>query len=473
LSRLAQDSAATNALFQHADRQGTGRLTVGAGAGQVSVYLMAGDVIAAESPDDQRVLLHLLRRNGVLSHGKADSLEEALDESKNVFGDLIDAAGDRLEPALAGRFRNNLATFLGSVSRPEWKQLPAVFVDNIQLGHDTRTLISDMCAVHDQANTLNVDDTVKTGVVPFETESQLSIGKALGNTERTLSSVLLDLPIEELEGRLALKHMLDVGMIVVPGTEPVLNADNNTDDSPSQSTQAADADTIIDAVRPKPDADVKSDARSEASDRHIQKLQSKGSYAPSNLDDWLEQSSVRDDDELDFFADHDHDRSTVEDGNFSTATHNLDKIEVMDMNGAPGESHPTHAKFGAPALSEDDAFGKVQVANEVLNVVVKAFDRVEGNGRGAAVVQLLVDGSPSKFAALFHNLTVGKLGTLPDVSLLHNLYARPQSEHRQLITNGLSDMIERALSSAADELPDDDFDTMYEAVAGYRQRLGR
>ena len=33
------------------------------------------------------------------------------------------------------------------------------------------------------------------------------------------------------------------------------------------------------------------------------------------------------------------------------------------------------------------------------------------------------------------------------------------------------DLIERGLSAVGDELPDDSFDKMYEAVAGYRQKL--
>ena len=56
--------------------------------------------------------------------------------------------------------------------------------------------------------------------------------------------------------------------------------------------------------------------------------------------------------------------------------------------------------------------------------------------------------------------------------MLRNLFNRPATEHRQLLHKCLVDIIERALSSAADELPEDHFDHVLASVAGYRQRLG-
>ena len=129
-------------------------------------------------------------------------------------------------------------------------------------------------------------------------------------------------------------------------------------------------------------------------------------------------------------------------------------------------------RFGAPVLSEDEAFGKVGVANEALTVIVDAFDDAQGAGRGQAVLQLLVDGSPGKYANLLRDLTVDNGGPLPASDLVDNLYSRPASEHRQLLNKSLEDLIDRALSSAADELPDEIFDDMYGQVAGYRKRLG-
>ena len=123
---------------------------------------------------------------------------------------------------------------------------------------------------------------------------------------------------------------------------------------------------------------------------------------------------------------------------------------------------------GDARATEADALFQEAVAQWMGN----AFDDAQGAGRGQAVLQLLVDGSPGKYANLLRDLTVDNGGPLPASDLVDNLYSRPASEHRQLLNKSLEDLIDRALSSAADELPDEIFDDMYGQVAGYRKRLG-
>ena len=197
--------------------------------------------------------------------------------------------------------------------------------------------------------------------------------------------------------------------------------------------------------------------------------------APSSLADWLSATADVEDDELDFFEDHDHDRGAANDGAFSSTSHNLDTVSMEEETSDQDEiievgEAPT-ARFSAPPLDYGEAQTRLDVANDCLKSVVKAFDDVDGRGRGRAVVQLLVDGSPSQFSALFVGIQVSDVGELDPERLLRNLYARPASEHRMLLGKALVDIIERALSSAADELPDEGFDAVYEGLAGYRQKL--
>ena len=93
----------------------------------------------------------------------------------------------------------------------------------------------------------------------------------------------------------------------------------------------------------------------------------------------------------------------------------VESIEILEELEAL-EAPPV--KYGAPVLSQVDAAAKIEVANEVLALVSQAFDEAEGPGRGRAVMQLLVDGVPSQFAALLHDLKVGEGGELPDDQLL-------------------------------------------------------
>jgi hypothetical protein len=123
-------------------------------------------------------------------------------------------------------------------------------------------------------------------------------------------------------------------------------------------------------------------------------------------------------------------------------------------------------------LSEAHARAKIRVANDVLAAVSAAFDIAEGTGRGRAVLQLLVDGGPSQFAPLLQDLVLSEHGALPPAGVVANLRGRPPTEHRRLLNDALVDLIDRALSSAADELPEEQLDDVLSAIAGYRQRLG-
>jgi hypothetical protein len=67
---------------------------------------------------------------------------------------------------------------------------------------------------------------------------------------------------------------------------------------------------------------------------------------------------------------------------------------------------------------------------------------------------------------------VDNRGQLPIEGVLKNLRRRPASEHRRLLNRGLSDIIERTLSMASEELDEAGLDALLEKIAGYQQRLG-
>ncbi|MEN0066439.1 MAG: hypothetical protein AAGA48_30160, partial [Myxococcota bacterium] len=173
--------------------------------------------------------------------------------------------------------------------------------------------------------------------------------------------------------------------------------------------------------------------------------------------------------EMDAFSDHDHTRGDGE-GRFSTEDHHRDRVEVGSLH--QRRTPELAVRYSSPVISEAEATTKVHVTNEVLGAVVRAFDDSEGAGRGRALVQLLVTGAPIRFSALLRDLVVDETGALPERQVLHNLFGRPAGEHRQLLNGGLVDLIDRALSSAADELPEEHLDEVLTQVAGYRQRLG-
>lgn len=457
MSKTASNSAATKALRKHIRDKATGCLVTSAGAAEVRVYLLKGSLISAESNSDVHRCVHLLARRGSLSDTDAHAMRDRVDDGEScaVLGELLEL-DDEMDLILAGRFRQNLSEFLGSAQRPIFDPSASLFVLNLQIGHDAQEIVQRCCALFDEAASLNIDQTVMAGKSPFSGDIQLMVAKVLGEEEMTLSSILLSLPFEELEGRKLLLDMLTWGQLSVPGAV-------------EDAVEDAETETRI------PKSELERRAKAGFDDEL-----GGGTQSPSDLDQWLEQASAVDDDELDFFADHDHERGSAEEGAFSTATHNLETVEVFEVENesppapapAPAQEDGNTPRFNAPELSEDEARRKLDVANDALRAVVAAFDTADGTGRGQMVVQLLVDGSPPKYQHLLQQLSVHADGALPFDGVLQNLYSRPATEHRHLMNQTLIDIIDRALSSAADELPDEAFDHVLESVAGYRQRLG-
>ena len=464
-----RDSVATKTLLQLIRDRATGRLEVGAGSAAIQVYLLHGDVVAAVSPEDDRQLVHLLSLRGVIDAKQRAALDARIEEGEAVFVDLLGLGAKHLDELLSGRFRQNLCDYVASLERPRFTPQKAVFVDNIQMGHESKALVEACCAMATKANRISVDVLlVRAKGRPRKGIAAL-IANLLGSEPQTVSSLLYRIPIEPTSARGLLFDLVGEGVASVPGhDEPVEDVQPEPTPEPEPEPEPEPAPEPEPQPEPEPDEDdtLDSDAPGTAV---------AGEGVPSSLAAWLSDATHVDDDELDFFSDHDYDRGGDEDGAFSTQSHNLDKVEVADLGDddelLEADEAPA-AKFSAPVLSEDDAEAKLIVMNEVLGQIVAAFDEAEGNGRGQAVVQLLVDGGPSKFAPLLHEIRVSPEGHLDPDHVINNLYRRPATEHRQLLNNGVLDIIERALSSAADDLPEEAFDSVYEAVAGYRQRLG-
>jgi hypothetical protein len=715
VSRPTRESAAARALYARVDSRSTGKLAVGAGAVEVAVHLLNGEIVGATSPDDLRQIIRLLVATGAIEASAAGAYEALVDEGGDVFGALL-VLGPTFDKALSERFRQNLSDFLSSVSAPRFFEQKTVFVSNLQMGHDSRSLVDELCVVCDLARAVDVDNLVVRGPAePGPDSLRQIIAGLVGNEPRTISSLLNEIPAEPVRARVAIGAMLQSRVLTPPGlpraaetrapeaaqtglaanggspipapprddsredllgdaydlaatpvspleeddtisaeltrplarlgstpvpasrrtpaASPMREASPVTVSPPAQTrspttqgrggkqgppmptragrseagrseagrseagkteireptrplppapafegvrdlpfeesleytraipeladfeirTEEPSPDMVYERrIRPNPgtapstinastftpsglssafsagrddddddddDEDVE-DARTEQVDRRV--------YTSSgSLSDWLNRTDAVVEDDL--FSDHDyHTRGGSSDGRFRTDTRHLDKVEVGGMpeedstadsapsrvahgphsqeiplrtvptRVAPGDKAirkppppppediepevieadeasldiPAIVKYGAPVLTHGDAIAKVEVANEVLSIVSQAFDEANGPGRGRAALQLLVDGVPGPYASVLHDLRIDDAGELPTDQVMRNLQSRPPTEHRQLLNNGLVDLIERALSSAADELPEEVFDEVLGSVAGYRQRLG-
>jgi len=342
--------------------------------------------------------------------------------------------------------------------------LPAIYTNSVQIGHDTKALLDEVCDACDRVKTLDPELLVVRG--PADPGDDNPDGRVvadlLGPEAQSVGAILDAIPFESTRARLALTDLIERGVAVqapvaAPWSEPAEEEDRH------EPTFSED------------ETDLGSGARQTAA-----ATEDGGNGIPRSLEEWLADTTrATGQDDLDFFSDHDYDRGAGAEGAFKTDQHNLDKVEVGSMTDspppAPSATHrdtPHHAGFGAPVLTESEAHAKIGVANDVLGAVARAFDSAEGAGRGRAALQLLVDGGPSQFAAVLQDVVLTEVGLLPPPPLLANLSGRPPSEHRRLLNDSLVDIIERALSTAADELPDEEVDHLLEAIAGFRQRLG-
>lgn len=481
---------------------------MGSGDLQIAVHFLNGDLIAATAADDSHQLVRILSLRGVLTSDQADQLEERLEQGESVFGDLLEIAGGPvLDGILRDRFHQTLCEFVASTQEPIFYAQKGVFVENIQLGHDTRELVARMCDCYDNAMQIDPDLQLVRGIGdPGRDAARAMIVAQLGDAPRTVRSVIQGVPLEPIRAKLLVAEMLEAGIADLPlEDQDTMNGDEialPALDPPLSSSLGASSLAPLDAPPLPLHAHRHLDLGEEDGLEEDPEDVTDDPTEQVGLASWLDTNTHVDDEELDFFGDYDSNRGAGGDGAFSTKDHHRERVD-LDLHGggqghngtaehtvalsvevgvgtldeplealeADAEASAPAIRYGGPVLSEDEAMAKLEVANEVLGKVVQAFDRANGAGRGRAVVQLLVDGGPSRYATLMHDLTVTDRGALPAAVLLRNLFSRPPAEHRQLLHNTLVDIIERALSFAADELPEEHFDRVLETVAGYRHRL--
>lgn len=496
---------ANRALAARLEQHVTGRLRVGRGLAALHVCVWDGDLVAATSPDDLR---HLLRRLLLAGEIEAEEVKIVLDRSASgepVMSELLDRCdADIMSTILYDRFIENLTRYLGSAAKPRFSHLPAIYADNFQLGHDVPTLLQTCADAWDDAMSIDLDTDVFPGAAPPRTGLQRVVLSRVG-AGVSVSRLLVQLPAEPFSARALIARMIRARIL---DTNVQMDADTQQTNGhqllPMEAQQAIASAIGPEAAGHQTETYVPDDATpisvssvlesvadpntSEAQpafeeededppteevnkDDLLAQPQSQGAGNLTSLEAWMGHG-VEVEDDMEAFVDHDESRGT--EGTFTTEEHNLDRVEVVDTlreEKLEMEAQP-QARFGAPALSDDDARTKIAVANTVLSTVSKAMDAAEGTGRGQAALQILLDGCPANYQALFTNLVAGDDGTLQDDHVLRNMHKRPPTEHRRLLNQGLLNLIERALSLAVEELPDEAIDSVLEDVAGYRQRLG-
>lgn len=483
MARKAENQAdVAQSIVRRLEAGETGSLSGQSGGGLAyTTYLMDGAILACTTPEDDAQILRVMVANGYLGAGDAQALAHDVEP-----GGLVGALYERVEEeaisqALYERFRENLYQFLGLRSRVEWEPLDAVFVDNIQVGHDSVALVEELAALHQSLAPLERDlsRVLVRGPTPPANEAEARFCE-LSAPRASVAEVLDRSPFETTRTLEVIARLLDAG-VLAPEAPPRRRkvVPDPTAEPPPPAPVAAE--------------DVELDEHTEEVPREPPPVPSPLAAgppvprAPSLLP--AEMGDV----DLAAFGDYENERAN---GQFTRAV--LERVEVLDLDAPPPRRapRPTEAdtrnlvlemeeadpkallqgaislNFQGKKLGEGDARHKLEVVNEVLATVVEALDDAKGAGSGVARMQVLLEGTPGHLAPLFLNVEIQAGGRLPVDRVLKNLRKRPTAEQRHFLNRALSDVMERSLLLANEALDQRRMERMLERIAGYQQRLG-
>lgn len=458
--------------------------------GPVAAYVMMGEIVAARAPDDDEIVLSLLTNGGHLGADLARGMRSELEAGASLAVILQDLVPESIVAhALAERFRENLAQFLAAVEEPTFLEMEAVFVENIQVGHESRVLVAELEAERALLAPLAADltRTVWPGIATVTSEEQSRFVE-LCSPRISVRELLVRSPYERSRTLDVVRRMLDAGLLDsdrgparrprAARAEPAVRRGSEWAPDPTEIGGAPLADDHTEEVaRPvepeRRSAIPRSAASMTEAARPVQPPVRRA--PPPPVDSIL-------DEELAAFGDYDHDRG---DGSFVAERENLDRVELGGVPSSDEEvvieapeadaatvQSAVQIQFAPPRLSDEEALQKIAVVGDVLATVVAALDEWHGHGVGQARVQVLLEGTSGPFASIFTHVEISSAGGLPGDRILRNVRRRPAGEQRNLLNAALGDVVERSLSLASASLGDQDLERMLEKIAGFQARIG-
>jgi len=407
--------------------------------GACKVYVMEGELIATEAPNDAPSVLDRLVARGRVASDDAHRLRDAA-HPESVQFEQLERGGNRalIGRLMGGRFRDNLVFHLFDAGRFSFDSMQTIRVEHLQMGHDSAGLLRELEVVHQQISPWM--DVQRERMMTWGDHSpgspQQRHIQALCSAGMRLDRLVCSSPFFPAQTLVLVSQMVESGSL--------LSAEAATDDGPrpgavSHAIQTAAAEKA---------------RRSEVSTNR------------DGADVLVSPVAQRTD--LAAFSDHERDARGDGKGSFRG---DVDRVDLRMHTRAPATKQPG-LRLSSPTLSSKDVVSRIGVCNEVLSAMVVAWNDQHGAGEGRRLAQLLIDGAPMDYAPLFRSASVDAKGRMGAASILKNIERRPESERRALVTQGLSNLIDRVLGRCAEGLDERRLDQMLQQVAGYRQRLG-
>ncbi|MFT4978403.1 MAG: hypothetical protein ACI8S6_004313 [Myxococcota bacterium] len=499
----------------------TGCLTSQDG-GSYRVFLMQGDILAAHGSDDGIWIVRRLVNNGAITEGQGRQVIFYLGQGYRLEELLLDQVPDQLFiDLLSERFRQNLLDFAFLGGGIHFEQMDAIFVDNIQVGHDSFTLLDEIAALRDRIAPLRrrLDSAqLRPGATRPRSRREARLLDLCQGLTR-LDELLVSSPYEEGPTLDLIGQMLDHGTLDDPqATEPQLAPASEAPTvppAPPMMTEEHDFDEpLVDYTDSYNDLSYKAP---EPPEPELQEPSAQPSAQPSALpesdaydDPFFSISSddppqsihplgynpddVVEEEVLGLFQDNDYTRGSGGQGQFSVSRDLLDRVdlstpeveskvienslgEILELGDAESMDDSERASahsmsFGPPPIEVMEQRRKISICNDVLTELTQALDRTHGPGSGRAFIQLLLDGTPHQYAVLFMGVEIDAAGRVDVDQVIRNLQRRPASERRRMLNLGTIDLINRALSAGSEELSDELLDQLLQRIAGYQMRIG-
>jgi hypothetical protein len=409
------------------------------GRGACKVYVMEGELIATQSSNDPFSVLDRLVARGRVSPEDAHQIRDAGHPEPVSFEQIERVADTALIGRLmGGRFRDNLVFHLFDAGRFSFEPMHATRVAHLQMGHDSAGLLRELEVVHQRVSPWM--DVQRERMMTWGDHSpgspQQRHIQALCSAGLRLDRLVRSSPFFPAQTLVLVAQMVESGSL--------LFAEAASDDGPRP---GAVSHAIQTAVAEK------ARRREAAADRE-------------GADVLV--SPMTPGSDLAAFGDNERESRGVGKGSFMGDT------ERVDLRGSTRKTldKSPGLRLSSPTLSSKDIVSRIGVCNEVLSAMVVAWNDQHGAGEGRRMAQLFLDGAPMDYAALFRSASVDAKGRMGAASILKNIERRPESERRDLVTKGLSDLIDRVLGRCAEGLDERRLDQMLQQVAGYRQRLG-
>jgi hypothetical protein len=188
---------------------------------------MNKEILAAHASNDARRLLELLRNRGRMSPVQMADIQRRNQQSEPISELLLPLVGEAaVAQLLFDRFRENLFEFMYFADNDLFYPMDTIFVDNIQTGHNSRSLIKELSNLHQLFLAAELTPSrIFTRTALASKHSTLAPGldtQVLGLIQgRTRLEQLINLsPLERTSTLSALLRLLERGLIQDPTMPP-------------------------------------------------------------------------------------------------------------------------------------------------------------------------------------------------------------------------------------------------------------